>query len=116
MDKACECGKGVGIASIEGRVDDVVMLEDGTRIGRLGVAFQGIPNLRYAQIIQESRNGINVNLVTTSEFIKADQDLLEKKLRQRLNQSLHISFNKVDEEDIIKTHSGKFKLVVSKVA
>jgi phenylacetate-CoA ligase len=116
MEKGCECGKGIGIASIEGRVDDVVMLEDGTRIGRLGVAFQGIPNLRYAQIIQENTNGIDVNLVTTPEFIKADQDLLEKKLRQRLNQSLHISFNKVDEQDIIKTHSGKFKLVVSKVA
>jgi phenylacetate-CoA ligase len=116
MDKPCGCGKGVGIASIEGRVDDVVMLEDGTRIGRLGVAFQGIPHLRYAQIIQDNINGINVNIVTTPEFIQADQDLLEKKLRQRLNQSLHIVFNKVDEQEIIKTHSGKFKLVVSKVA
>lgn len=116
MDKPCECGKGVGIASIEGRVDDVVVLEDGTRIGRLGVAFQGIPNLRYAQIIQENISGINVNLVTTPQFIKADQDLLEKKLRQRLNGSLQINFNKVDEQDIIKSHSGKFKLVVSKVA
>jgi len=116
MDKACECGKGVGIASIEGRVDDVVMLEDGTRIGRLGVAFQGIPHLRYAQIVQDSVKGINVNIVTTPEFIKADQDLLEKKLRQRLNDTLHICFNKVDEHEIIKTHSGKFKLVVSKVA
>jgi phenylacetate-CoA ligase len=116
MDKPCECGKGVGIASVEGRVDDVVMLEDGTRIGRLGVAFQGIPNLRYAQIIQENVSGIIVNLVTTPAFMKSDQDLLEKKLRQRLNESLQINFNKVDEQDIIKTHSGKFKLVVSKVA
>ena len=116
MDKPCECGKGVGVASIEGRVDDVVLLEDGTRIGRLGVAFQGIPNLRYAQIVQDNKNGINVNLVTTPEFIKADQDLLEKKLRQRLNESLQINFNKVHEQDIIKTHSGKFKLVVSRVA
>ena len=116
MNTPCECGKGVGISSIEGRVDDVVLLEDGTRIGRLGVAFQGIPNLRYAQIIQENTNGIKVNLVTAPDFKKEAQDLLEKKLRQRLNNSLLISFNKVDESDIIKTHSGKFKLVVSKVA
>jgi phenylacetate-CoA ligase len=116
MDKTCDCGKGVGISSIEGRIDDVVMLQDGTRIGRLGVAFQGIPHLRYAQIIQENISGIIVNLVTTPQFMKAHQDLLEKKLRQRLNESLHINFNKVDERDIIKTHSGKFKLVVSKVA
>jgi phenylacetate-CoA ligase len=116
MDKPCECGKGVGIASIEGRVDDVVMLEDGTRIGRLGVAFQGIPHLRYAQIIQDNTSVINVNVVTAPQFKEADQHLLEKKLRQRLNESLHIKFNKVDEQDIIKTHSGKFKLVVSKIA
>ena len=116
MDKPCECGKGLGISSIEGRVDDVVLLQDGTRIGRLGVAFQGIPNLRYAQIIQENINGISVNLVTSPGFKKAEQDLLEKKLRQRLNDSLAIHFNKVQEQDIIKTHSGKFKLVVSKVA
>ncbi len=116
MNKPCECGKGSGISSIEGRVDDVVLLEDGTRIGRLGVAFQGIPDLRYAQIIQENKNGIRVNLVTAPYFKIEAQDLLEKKLRQRLNDSLHISFNKVDESEIIKTHSGKFKLVVSKVA
>jgi phenylacetate-CoA ligase len=116
MDKPCECGKGVGISSIEGRVDDVVLLQDGTRIGRLGVAFQGIPHLRYAQIIQETTSGINVNLVTSPGFKKSEQDLLEKKLRQRLNDSLAIRFNKVEEQDIIKTHSGKFKLVVSKVA
>ena len=116
MDKTCECGKAQGISSIEGRVDDVVLLEDGTRIGRLGVAFQGIPHLRYAQIIQEDTNGIKVNLVTTPDFKKPEQELLEMKLRQRLNKSLGIMFNKVEESDIIKTPSGKFKLVVSKVA
>jgi hypothetical protein len=94
----------------------VVLLPDGTRIGRLGVAFQGIPNLRYAQIIQDNITGISVNLVTSSGFNKAEQDLLEKKLRQRLNDSLVINFNKVQEQDIIKTNSGKFKLVISKVA
>jgi phenylacetate-CoA ligase len=116
MDQPCACGKGAGIASIEGRVDDVVLLEDGTRIGRLGVAFQGIPNLQYAQIVQEGKNEINVNIVGTPVFGRADEDLLEKKLRKRLNGSIVINFNKVEEKDIIKTKSGKFKLVISKVA
>lgn len=116
MDKPCACGRGIGIAAIEGRVDDVVLLEDGTRIGRLGVAFQGIPCLRYAQIIQEEKTAIKVNVVATPAFRKADQDLLEKKLRQRLNNSIVINFNRVDESEIIKTSSGKFKLVISKVA
>jgi len=115
MDQPCACGKGVGIAAVEGRVDDAVILEDGTRIGRLGVAFQGIPNLRFAQIIQDNKETINVNIVTTSAFGNTDQQLLEKKLRKRLNGSIRIRFNKVAENDIIKTRSGKFKLVISKV-
>ncbi len=115
MDKPCACGRGVGVSSIEGRVDDVVLLEDGTRIGRLGVAFQGVPNLKYAQIVQESRAAIDVNLVTSPGFRPNDEELLLKKLRQRLNDSLTIRFNKVDENGIHKTRSGKFKLVVSRV-
>jgi phenylacetate-CoA ligase len=116
MDHACACGKCAGIASIEGRVDDVVLLEDGTRIGRLGVAFQGIPHLRYAQIVQDERNAIKVNVVTAPAFNSSEQELLEKKLRQRLNDTIGIHFTKVDESAIIKTNSGKFKLVISKVA
>lgn len=116
MEKPCACGRGIGVSSIEGRVDDVVLLEDGTRIGRLGVAFQGIPNLKYAQIVQENKTAIEVNLVTTSEFRQSDEELLMKKLRQRLNSSLVIRFRKVDENGIQKTRSGKFKLVVSRVA
>lgn len=116
MDAPCACGKGKGVSSIEGRVDDVVLLADGTRVGRLGVAFQGIPHLRYAQIIQENTSGIKVNMVTAPAFKKTEQDLLEKKLRQRLNDSIIINFSQVEEQEIIKTLSGKFKLVISKVA
>jgi len=116
MDKPCSCGKGIGVSSIEGRVDDVVLLEDGTRIGRLGVSFQGIPHLRYAQIVQENRAGITVNLVTSDAFRQQDEELLMKKLRQRLNNTLGIECKRVTEEEIQKTRSGKFKLVVSKVA
>lgn len=116
MNNPCACGRGVGVNSIEGRVDDVVLLEDGTRIGRLGVAFQGIPNLRYAQIVQEHHSGIEVNLVTTPDFGASEEELLLKKLRQRLNNSISIRLRQVGEDGIQKTRSGKFKLVVSRVA
>lgn len=116
MKDACACGRGVGVSSIEGRVDDVVILEDGTRVGRLGVAFQGIPHLRYAQIVQETKSAIDVNVVTTAHFKNGDEELLLKKLRQRLNGSLAINVKRVDESGIQKTRSGKFKLVVSRIA
>jgi phenylacetate-CoA ligase len=116
MTEPCPCGKGIGVSSIEGRTDDVVILEDGTRIGRLGVAFQGIADLRYAQIVQEKQGEIVVNVVTGNAFGADEQALLLKKLRQRLNGSIGIRFEKVGEEGIRKTKSGKFKLVVSSLA
>ncbi|MEP7257494.1 MAG: hypothetical protein ABI687_03885 [Flavitalea sp.] len=118
FEKAFTHGKedcGIAIRSVEGRVDDVVILPDGTQVGRLGVAFQGVNNLRYAQIVQEEKSGIRVNLVVTPQFGAADQDILLNKLRQRLNNSLLITFSKIDESGIVKSRSGKFKLVVSRL-
>lgn len=115
MTTACECGRGVGVSVVEGRVDDVIKLPDGTRVGRLGVAFQGIGHLRYAQIIQEDIEKITVNMVVEKGFSKVDEDFLRSKLRQRLNESLDIEFTRVEEKDIIRTAAGKFKLIVSKI-
>ena len=114
-DGACACGRANPVSSLEGRVDDVVLLADGTRVGRLGVAFQGIPNLTYAQIVQETVSSISVNLVTNRQFGTGDQQVLETKLRSRLNNELKITFNKIEEKDIIKTSAGKYKLVVSRL-
>jgi hypothetical protein len=55
-------------------------------------------------------------VVTGNAFGADEQALLLKKLRQRLNGSIGIRFEKVGEEGIQKTKSGKFKLVVSKIA
>lgn len=115
MTTPCECGRGIGVSAVEGRVDDVIILPDGTRVGRLGVAFQGIGHLRYAQIIQETIQEITVNMVVEKGFNQQDEDLLKSKLRQRLNESLKIELKQVEEKDIIKTAAGKFKLIVSKV-
>src|SRR5690606_37841819 len=96
MTAPCECGRGIGVSTVEGRVDDVIILPDGTRVGRLGVAFQGIGHLRYAQIIQETIQEITVNMVVEKGFNQQDEDLLKSKLRQRLNESLKIELKQVE--------------------
>ncbi len=115
MTDKCACGRGKGIEAIEGRVDDVVKLKDGTQVGKTWSSFPGVPNLKYAQIVQENIEGIKVNLVTMENFSDADQQILAGKLRQRLNESLRIEFCKIEEDGIIKTNANKFKLVISKL-
>lgn len=115
MEGNCPCGKTKGISAIEGRFEDALVLPDGTLVNGLGIAFQGVNNLRYAQIVQDEVNCIDVNLVVAPSYSKHDEESIAKKLRQRLNDSVTIRFNQVNENDIIKKPSGKFTLIISKL-
>jgi phenylacetate-CoA ligase len=114
-DGPCECGREKAISYIQGRFEDAVLLSDGTLVNGLGIAFQGIKHLQYAQIIQEKVNSIQVNLVTAPGFSKEDEGTILKRLRQRMNDTATIAFNSVSEDDIIRNPSGKFTLIISKI-
>lgn len=111
----CACGREKAISSIEGRFEDAVILADGTMVNGLGIAFQGVKHLQYAQIIQEEVNHITVNLVKASGFVGQDENSIHRRLRQRLNETVKIDFRHVNEDDIIKSPSGKFTLIISKL-
>ena len=115
LNQPCACGRPRAIKSVEGRFEDAVVLADGRLINGLGIGFQGIKNLQYAQIIQEVVNEITVNLVTSPGFSKEDEAIILKRLRQRLDDSVVITFRKVKEDEIIKTAAGKFTLIISKL-
>jgi phenylacetate-CoA ligase len=115
LNGPCGCGREKAISSVEGRFEDAVVLKDGSLVNGLGIAFQGVQHLQYAQIIQDEINRIRVNLVTTAGFSKQDEDAILKRLRQRMNDSVVIEFYKVQESDIIKTAAGKFTLVISRL-
>lgn len=115
LDEPCACGRARAIKSIEGRFEDAIVLADGRLVNGLGIGFQGIKHLQYAQIVQEVVNEIKVNLVTSSGFTKEDEGIILKRLRQRLDESVVITFRKVKEEEIIKTSAGKFTLILSKL-
>jgi phenylacetate-CoA ligase len=114
-DGSCACGREKAISYIQGRFEDAVLLSDGTLVNGLGIAFQGIKHLQYAQIIQEKVNDIKVNLVTAPGFNKEDEATILKRLRQRMNDTAVIEFNSVHEDDIIRNPSGKFTLIISKI-
>ena len=111
----CACGKTYQVKKIDGRPDDVIKCEDGTQVAGAGLSlsFRGIKGLTYAQIVQRDLKNIQVNLVTEANFTQDDQKILIQQLRNRLSDSLKMEINLIPENEIIKTASGKFKLVVS---
>lgn len=113
VEDGFELNKDSTIAKIHGRKDDVVVLSDGSSIGRLDIAFKGIRNLKEAQIIQDSLTVIRVNIIVTSGWEQNDQNKLIANLRKLIGETIHIQINMVEPEEIIRTSANKFKLVIN---
>ncbi|WP_461634338.1 phenylacetate--CoA ligase family protein [Labilibaculum euxinus] len=103
------------VQKIEGRDDDYVILKDGQRIGRLDLAFKKINQLLAAQIIQNTVGEITVNLVPDKGFTNLECTQLEQNLRALLGADCRIRFEKIETQGLIRSHRGKFNLVVSQI-
>jgi phenylacetate-CoA ligase len=109
----CECGRTLPLlASIDGRLDDVIFTTDGRRIGRLDPVFKTELPIREAQIIQESLDHIRVKYVPAIEFSTVAAELLVARLRAHLG-NVQVTLERVDE--VPRTANGKFRAVISKL-
>lgn len=109
----CACGRTLPtLAAIEGRMDDLVLLPDGRKIGRLDVVFKaGLP-IREAQVIQEAIDHLVVRLVPSAEFGEKDAARLRARFRE------YVGAMRVDIEQmsaIPRNANGKFRGVLSRV-
>lgn len=103
------------INGIYGRIEDYILLPDGTKIGRLDVVFKGINNISMAQIIQKEVSSIQIKIVPFSNYSENDEKKLRKNLTNKLGEKLEIKILVVQEDEIEYTKSKKYKLVLSKL-
>ena len=103
------------IEAIAGRHDDVLVLPDGTRVGRIGTIFSDVPGLEFAQIYQKTSEKFSVNLVVNEAFTPQSLRAIQSKLQDRAGSQAQYEVAYVQEEDIIRSAAGKFKLVISEV-
>jgi len=102
------------ITQIIGREDDVVELQDGTKIGRLDHIFKGVDGIKYAQIIQNNLHYIDINIVENG-FNNDSLALLETKIQERLGNGIEYNIKMINEDEIKYMKSGKFKMVINNV-
>ena len=108
------CGRGLPrVAEIIGRVDDVVRTPEGASVGPapMSLAFQRVPNLRRAQVRQDSLEELTVLLEVDTSFTNQDEEFLIGELRKRLGPSIRLVVDKVPT--VPRTTGGKERLVVS---
>lgn len=101
------------VKSIQGRNDDVLLLPDGSRISMIWGAFDRVPHLNRAQIIQEELHSFHLNLVVCPEFDAQHETFLRQKLTEFVGPQAHYTLSYVSEDQIIKAQSGKYKLIVN---
>lgn len=106
--------KSLEIDEINGRAEDYVKLPDGSKIGRLDVAFKNIDGIKKAQIIQHSLHKVDI-LVVTDNFSSSEKIKLQQNLEDRLGQQIEISIKEVGENKLQQSKSEKFKFVISKL-
>lgn len=113
-EERCACGRyGPGCRQIIGRVDDLVVTEDGRKIGRLDHVFKGVEHVVAAQIVQETRRRLVVKVVRDEGYEGEDEDRIVARLRARVGEGMEIECRYVEE--IERGPGGKFRAVVSMV-
>lgn len=111
--EGCACGRDLPrVASIEGRLSDLIVTPDGRRVFWLNPVLYSLP-IREAQIVQEELDRIRVLCVPGAGFVEGHATLLVERLRQRLGSGVRIEVERVSAVE--RTASGKVKAVVSKV-
>lgn len=98
------------IAEIEGRIEDVIIGNDGRKMVRFHGLFVDIDYLKSAQIIQHTLNKIEIKLVVHSNFDKAKENIITNRLESQLGK-LDLTFTYVN--DLPRTKNGKIKAVIS---
>ena len=113
-DRPCECGRSGPMAqSVTGRVEDIVVTPEGRHVGRLDHVFKDSPNIREAQLVQETPDTLVVRIVRREEYGPEDTERVTHSLRQRLGDRMRFEFQFVDR--IPRGANGKFRFVISKV-
>ncbi|MCH9031970.1 MAG: phenylacetate--CoA ligase family protein [candidate division Zixibacteria bacterium] len=114
-EPACSCGWGGRIVrSLDGRIEDYVVLSDGTRVGRMDHIFKDLTNIRAARIYQSIPGEIAIRIVKSDCYSKADEKKLLRELSDRLGDKARAELIYVDF--LPPGRGGKGRLIESSLA
>jgi len=112
--KQCACQSGLPyFKQVLGRTDDVILTEDGKRIGRIDHIFKGLSGIQEAQVIQDQLNRCRIKVVTAQPGMTIDEQALKQNLLTRTGHGMHVDIEYT--QTIERGANGKFKSVVSLV-
>ena len=112
--RVCACGRGLPLLEeIQGRSTDFVIAADGTVMHGLALIYilRDIEEITSFKIVQESRQRVRVQIVTTPDFPPETEHRIRDGFKARLGASVEVGIERVAA--IEPERSGKFRYVVS---
>ncbi|UUA71402.1 hypothetical protein [Cellvibrio sp. QJXJ] len=100
------------LQDVQGRVDDLIYMKDGTPVGRLDPIFKGGTGIKAAQIFQNKEGDIELRIIPDSSYCESLGAALKAELIKRVGGDCSIDLMLIDE--IEKSSNGKFKSVISR--
>jgi phenylacetate-CoA ligase len=108
----CTCGRHAKVITrIDGRVEDVVLTPEGSRITRFDYVFKDTHNVREAQVVQKALGSICLRIVRRPAFSTRDEERIREEVALRVSPALRVEFEYVDE--IEREPGGKVRAVKS---
>ena len=102
------------IVSIDGRKEDLILLPNGVKLGRLDHIFKDIVNVSEAQLYQPDRSKVIIRIVKGQNYQETkDKNKIIKEVRKRLGNEINLEL--VYYDNIPKTRSGKLRFVISDI-
>ena len=112
--RPCPCGRaGDVFIDVDGRIEDYVMTPDGRLIGRLDHIFKDQHDVAEAQILQETKEAIEILVVPHAAWGTSEERTLLREVRSRLGNDIEVRVRPVDV--IPRESNGKLRAVKSRV-
>lgn len=110
----CSCGRaGDVFLWVDGRIEDYVMTPDGRLIGRLDHIFKDQHDVAEAQILQDTKEAVEIRIVPRESWSEGSERTLRKEVRARLGDQIGVTIDLV--KDIPREPNGKLRAVKSRV-
>ena len=110
----CGCGRaGDVFLWVDGRIEDYVVTPDGRLIGRLDHIFKDQYDVAEAQILQDTKDAVEIRIVPRESWNEASERTLRKEVRARLGGQIGVTIALV--KDIPREPNGKLRAVKSRV-
>lgn len=111
-EKRCACRRpGRVVAAVDGRLEDYIVLRDGTRLGRLDHIFKDMTNVREAQLYQARPGHLLVRIVRGNRYTDDDECALLTEITKRVGDRAETKIEYV--EVLERSRAGKLRFVVS---